>query len=42
LITSQFTTARDPAFGSAMAFALSLITLGAFLGFGRIIARAQE
>lgn len=42
LITSQFGAARDPAFGSAMAFTLSLITLGAFLAFGRSIARAQE
>ncbi len=42
LITSQFSTPRDPALGSAMAFALSLITLGAFLFFGRFIAKAQE
>lgn len=42
LVTSQFTTARDPAFGSAMAFALSIVTLGAFVGFGRFIAKAQE
>ncbi|MEO8358879.1 MAG: ABC transporter permease [Vicinamibacteria bacterium] len=42
LITGQFTTARDPAFGSAMAFALSVLTLGAFLLFGRFIAKAQE
>lgn len=42
LITSQFSTARDPAFGSAMAFALSVPTLGAFLLFGRFLAKAQE
>jgi spermidine/putrescine transport system permease protein len=42
LITSQFGTARDPAFGSAMAFALSVLTLFAFLLFGRFLARAQE
>ncbi|MBK5255875.1 MAG: ABC transporter permease subunit, partial [Vicinamibacteria bacterium] len=42
LITNQFGTARDPAFGSAMAFALSVLTLGAFLLFGRFLAKAQE
>lgn len=42
LITSQFSTARDPAFGSAMAFTLSVLTLGAFLLFGRFLAKAQE
>lgn len=42
LITSQFGAARDPALGSAMAFALSLITLGAFLAFGRFLAKAQD
>ena len=42
LITSQFGTARDPAFGSAMAFTLSVLTLGAFLLFGRFLAKAQE
>jgi spermidine/putrescine transport system permease protein len=42
LITSQFGTARDPAFGSAMAFTLSALTLGAFLLFGRFLAKAQE
>jgi spermidine/putrescine transport system permease protein len=39
LITSQFGAARDPALGSAMAFALSLITLGAFLAFGRFLRK---
>lgn len=42
LITSQFGSARDPAFGSAMAFTLSVLTLGAFLLFGRFLAKAQE
>jgi spermidine/putrescine transport system permease protein len=42
LITSQFGTARDPALGSAMAFTLSVLTLGAFLLFGRFLAKAQE
>jgi len=42
LITSQFGSAHDPAFGSALAFALSALTLGAFLVFGRFLARAQE
>ena len=42
LITSQFGTARDPAFGSAMAFTLSVLTLGAFLLFGRSVAKAQD
>jgi spermidine/putrescine transport system permease protein len=42
LITSQFGTARDPAFGSAMAFTLSALTLGTFLLFGRFLAKAQE
>lgn len=42
LITSQFGTARDPAFGSAMAFTLSVLTLGTFLLFGRFLAKAQE
>ncbi|MEO8499408.1 MAG: ABC transporter permease [Vicinamibacteria bacterium] len=42
LITSQFSTARDPAFGSAMAFTLSVLTLGAFLLFGRFLTKAQE
>ena len=42
LITSQFGTARDPAFGSAMAFTLSVLTLSAFLVFGRFLAKAQE
>ncbi len=42
LITSQFGTARDPVFGSAIAFTLSILTLGAFLIFGRFLARAQE
>jgi spermidine/putrescine transport system permease protein len=42
LITSQFGTARDPAFGSAMAFTLSVLTLGAFLLFGRFLEKAQE
>ncbi len=42
LITSQFGAARDPAFGSAMAFTLSVWTLGAFLLFGRFLAKAQE
>lgn len=42
LITSQFGAARDPAFGSAMAFTLSMLTLGAFLLFGRFLAKAQE
>lgn len=42
LITSQFGAARDPAFGSAMAFTLSVLTLSAFLLFGRFLARAQE
>ena len=42
LITSQFGAARDPAFGSAMAFTLSVLTLGAFLLFGRFLAKAQE
>ncbi len=41
LITSQFGQARDPAFGSAMAFSLALLTLGAFLIFGRFLRRAQ-
>ena len=42
LITSQFGTARDPAFGAAMAFALSAVTLVAFVLFGRFLAKAQE
>jgi len=42
LITSQFGTARDPAFGSAIAFTLSVLTLGTFLVFGRFLARAEE
>jgi len=42
LITSQFGAARDPAFGSAMAFTLSVLTLSAFLLFGRFLAKAQE
>ena len=42
LITSQFGAARDPAFGSAMAFTLSVLTLGTFLLFGRFLAKAQE
>ncbi len=42
LITSQFGAARDPAFGSAMAFTLSVLTLGAFLLFGRFLEKAQE
>jgi spermidine/putrescine transport system permease protein len=42
LITSQFGTARDPAFGAAMAFTLSALTLCAFLLFGRFLAKAQE
>lgn len=42
LITSQFGQARDPAFGSAMAFTLSVLTLGAFLLFGRFLRKAQE
>jgi spermidine/putrescine transport system permease protein len=42
LITSQFGAARDPAFGSAMAFTLSILTLGAFLLFGRFLEKAQE
>ena len=42
LITSQFGAARDPAFGSAMAFSLSVLTLLAFMAFGRFLARAQE
>ncbi len=42
LITSQFGAARDPAFGSAMAFTLSVLTLGTFLLFRRFLAKAQE
>lgn len=42
LITGQFGAARDPALGSAMAFTLSALTLGAFLLFGRFLAKAQE
>ncbi len=42
LITSQFGQARDPAFGSAMAFTLSVLTLSAFLVFGRTLRKAQE
>lgn len=42
LITSQFGAARDPAFGSAMAFTLSVITLSAFLLFGRFLAKVEE
>ena len=42
LITSQFGTARDPAFGSAMAFTLSALTLLAFLLFGRFLKKAHE
>ena len=42
LITSQFGAARDPAFGSAMAFTLSVLTLSAFLVFGRFLAKAQK
>ena len=30
------------AFGSAMAFTLSVLTLGAFLLFGRFLEKAQE
>jgi len=42
LITSQFSTARDPAFGSALAFALSAMTFALFVAFRRFLARAQE
>jgi spermidine/putrescine transport system permease protein len=42
LITSQFSTARDPAFGSALSFALSLVTFAAFILFGRFISKVQE
>jgi spermidine/putrescine transport system permease protein len=42
LITSQFGAARDPAFGSAMAFTLSALTLSTFLLFGRFLRKAQE
>ena len=42
LITSQFGAARDPAFGSALAFTLSVLTLGTFLLFGRFLAKARE
>jgi spermidine/putrescine transport system permease protein len=42
LITSQFSTARDPAFGSALALALSLLTIGLFVVFRRVLAKAQE
>ena len=42
LITNQFGTARDPVFGSAMAFALSVVTLSTFILFGRFLAKAQE
>lgn len=42
LITSQFGAARDPALGSAMAFALSALTLGAFLLFGHSLRKAQS
>lgn len=42
LITSQFGQARDPAFGSAMAFTLSVLTLAAFFVFGRFLRKAQE
>ncbi len=41
LITSQFGQARDPAFGSAMAFTLSVLTLGTFLVFARFLRKAQ-
>lgn len=42
LITAQFGSAHDPAFGSALAFALSVLTLGTFLLFGRFLGKAQE
>ena len=42
LITSQFGTARDPAFGAAMAFTLSSLTFLTFVLFGRFLSRAQE
>lgn len=42
LITSQFGQARDPAFGSAMAFTLSALTLSTFVLFGRFLRKAQE
>ena len=42
LITNQFGAARDPAFGSALAFTLSVLTLGAFLVFRRFLSEAQE
>lgn len=42
LITSQFGQARDPAFGSALAFTLSVLTLAAFFVFGRFLRKAQE
>lgn len=41
LITSQFGQARDPAFGSAMAFTLSVLTLSTFFVFGRTLRKAQ-
>jgi spermidine/putrescine transport system permease protein len=41
LITSQFGAARDPALGSAMAFTLSVLTLGTFLLFGRFLSKVQ-
>lgn len=41
LITAQFGAARDPALGSAMAFTLSLLTLGTFFLFGRFLRKAQ-
>jgi ABC-type spermidine/putrescine transport system permease subunit I len=42
LIASQFGTARDPVFGSALAFALSVLTVALFIVFRRFLARAQE
>ncbi len=42
LITSQFGTARDPVFGSALAFSLGVLTLLTFTLFGRFLAKAQE
>ena len=42
LITGQFTTARDPAFGAALALTLSVLTVALFVLFRRGLARAQE
>ena len=42
LITSQFGAARDPAFGSAMAFSLSALTLLTFVTFRRFLSQAHE